>query len=109
MCIYILSLRYETLLQEKEELEQAYETLQEEVEEHIREGGGGGERDGRDTKTLRKIIKNMEVQTVEYSNTHVYDLCIKNYIKHENSTHTCMYVYDTCISVLLLITSKIYI
>ncbi|XP_019855245.1 PREDICTED: coiled-coil domain-containing protein 61-like isoform X1 [Amphimedon queenslandica] len=58
-----LQRKYEALLKEKEELETAYEALQEEMEEILREGGGGVESDrssNKDTRTLKKIIKNME-------------------------------------------------
>ena len=54
--------RYESLLKEKEDLETAYEALQEEVEEMLRGGGVESDRaSNKDTRTLKKIIKNMEV------------------------------------------------
>ena len=53
-------------MRDKEELETAYEALQEEMEELLREGTGGEGRQNeltsnKDTRTLKKIIKNMEV------------------------------------------------
>ena len=60
-CISLPLSRYETLLKEKEELETAYEALQEEMEEMLREGGGSDRASNKDTRTLKKIIKNMEV------------------------------------------------
>ena len=53
-------------MRDKEELETAYEALQEEMEELLREGTSGEGRQNelmsnKDTRTLKKIIKNMEV------------------------------------------------